>query len=169
MLDLLYIPALAAIDRLRGSQVGIGKTPEAIVYGLLVSLLLFGYSDWGYHGIFAILFLAGSSLGWGMPIGWLISGVKSGNYEWWQVGILKESPHLAVIVRGYLWALPTAIMLPLTDAVIPFLIVMPLAFYLAALISHYTVKKGIKYAWEAHECLRGGLLAIGIILMKTLQ
>lgn len=167
--ELFCIPAFAIMDRMRGSQVGIGKTPEALIYGALVSLLLFGYSELYLNGLFAILFLAGSSLGWGQPIGWLISGKKSGNYEAWQIGGLQDSAHLAVIVRGYLWVLPTLPLVFIDIRVSYFAAAMPIAFYAAALISHYTVKAGIKYAWEAHECIRGGLLAILILLLKALS
>ncbi len=169
MIELLYIPALAFIDRLRGSQDGIGKTPETLIYGLLVATLLFGYSEWGLSILFAILFLAGASIGWGQPIGWLISGKKSGNYEWWQIGILRDNPHLAVYCRGLLWTIPVLPLIAFDIRVSYFAAAMPMAFYAAALISHYTVKRGMKYAWEAHECIRGGLLATMIMGLKWLN
>lgn len=170
--DLIYIPILGFMDRLRGSSFGIGKTPEAFIYGLFVSGLLFGIPQNYHSGIvnisFALLFLAGSSLGWGQPIGWMISGNKTGKYESWQKGILEDNVHLAVLTRGLIWGLPSLILLYWTKDVIPFAVSIPISFYLAAFISKFLVKKEIKYAWEFHEVLRGILLGSGIILIKEL-
>jgi hypothetical protein len=169
MMELAAIPILAALDRLRGSDVGIGKTPEALLYGLTTALLLFGIEPWqpGIVAAFLVLFWAGSAPGWGQPIGWLIDGRKSGEYEFWQKGPLQNYVHLAVIVRGLIWALPVAPLYYLDHRVIAFLIAMPLAFYGAALIAKALLKWTI-HAWEAHEWIRGALLGLIIILTRLL-
>ncbi len=53
--DLIYIPLLGIMNRLRGSSFGIGKTPEAFLYGFLTSGLLFGF-QWNIDLIINIIF-----------------------------------------------------------------------------------------------------------------
>lgn len=169
IVSLIVFPIIfACMDRLRGSSFGIGKTPEALMYGSVVSLLLIGYADPWFNLAFSILFLAGSSLGWGQPIGWLISGNKTGNYENWQKGILQDNPHLAVIVRGLIWGLCPVILVYWKFDIITFVIAMPIAFYLAAITSKIILSKGHIIAWELHEYLRGFYLGIFIIGLKYL-
>jgi len=167
MLDYIFPFIFAGLDRLRGSSFGIGKTPEALIYGGFVSVLILGYHDAWYNLAFAILFLEGSSLGWGQPIGWLISGNKTGNYENWQKGILQDNPHLAVIARGLIWGSAPIFLIYWKLEILEFVISMPIAFYLAAITSKLILKKGYIIAWELHEYLRGFYLGILIILFKN--
>jgi len=56
-----------------------------------------------------VLFAIGESWGWGRPLGELIVGHSTADYEWYQKGILKK-PIPALIVRGFLWGLPVSLL-----------------------------------------------------------
>jgi hypothetical protein len=174
-MDFQLVPTLAkiivcgALDRLRGSGIipG-GKTAFKVLYALFVFGLIEGHG-WPFLLSFSLGFVVGESIGWGEPLGAFIGSreLNEDRLEWWQIGPLAESPGLAVLFRGLLWGLCTlpACLFSLRSVLI-FIWAITLAFFLAALICRLWARHD-DYAWEAHEFVRGVLLAIFIFLGTT--
>lgn len=185
-IELFLILVGGLIDRVRGSGVvhfGIGKATDQLLYGWLFAILL-GY-PFSLETIFLTLaFVLGVSFGWANPTGGALrkdwdsmnpdnfEGARGNNYEWWQVGIMRRNPYVALTFRGFLWGLPIAIMgyligVPIASIAIPiYMIAMPLAVFLAAHTPHWY---GMN-TWEAQEKYRGWIsMAFVVILVNFID
>lgn len=170
-MEYLLILLSGVMDRVRGSGVvhfGIGKATDQLLYGWLFAAIL-GY-PFSLETIFLTLsFVLGVSFGWANPTGGALrkdwssmnpdnfEGARGNQYEWWQIGIMRTNPYIALIFRGLLWGLPIAVMgyiIGVNEALLAlpaFMIAMPLAVFIAAYTPHWYGEN----TWEAQEFYRG--------------
>jgi hypothetical protein len=103
------------LDRLRGDTFDLmntSKTVEALLYGLCVAICFQSGLWWAYI-TFPVLWLAGASPGWGIPLGCAVTkqDMRLSN-EWhnWQIGILRKNVWLALAFRGLIWGVPPSLL-----------------------------------------------------------
>ncbi len=110
--------------------------------------------------LFMLALLAGSSAGWGEPLGALIERqeMDDARLERWQrmilPGLLRRSAVAALIVRGAIWGAPF-LPLALFD---PALLAVPVAFLVAVPVAPYLFRD-----WEIQEFARGCIAGIIIV------
>jgi hypothetical protein len=177
MEQLLAVPLCAFLDRLRGDSRGFGGFAEAATMGLILSLLIAPLSWWSLA--IAMAWAIGASTGWGTPLSAAIKQEPMGpKFEWWQVGILKRSTYLALTVRGLMWGLPSLLLIAYLPNVwvltLGMGIAFPLSCYLSTLTPTYSFEsskwnfKGwCPNRWKLAEWLRGGLVALIVIILVT--
>lgn len=161
MIETLAILAMGILDRWRGDSDDIGsKLVEKLLYGVAVCVAATGTVLTPLLPLFALAMLAGSSSGWGEPLGALIERrpMDSNNLERWQrvilPGLLSRSAIAALIVRGAIWGAP---FLPLVwfD---PALWVVPVAFLVSVPVAPYLFRD-----WEIQEFARGCIAGLIIV------
>lgn len=167
MIDQAYIFALISVlsagclDRWRGDEDNIGsKLIEKLLYGSAVCVAATGTPFTPLLPLFMLAMLAGSSSGWGEPLGALIERrpMDTNNMERWQrmilPGLLRRSAVAALIVRGAIWGAP---FLPLAW-LDPDLIRVFVAFLVAVPVAPYLFRD-----WEIQEFARGCIAGIIIV------
>lgn len=141
---------LGWLDRLRGS--GMCKYCHflgMLGMGLITSLLLDAHGWTAAYVVAAVT--VGASFGWGNPLGAAFDERPMGtNYEWWQVGPMRECTFLALIVRGALWGLPLA---PVSWWAV-------LAFAIPFFVTPYLVRND----WALMEFTRGAFIGSLLLL-----
>lgn len=160
----VFIPLVAALDRLRGSGL-VPKSLAQIVYGLVVGLFL--SFDYKFFLPFTALFVAGVSPGWGQPLGAYLGSrpPEPEKKEKWQFGSLPTKPFLSVVVRGLIWALPPMLLVFWFSFVWIFSLSILIAFVLAAAVTRDLIKSSNKW-WDRHEIIRGALLGVFCVIFK---
>ena len=121
--------------------------------------------------------LLGSAPGWGEPLGAYIVDrpqVKA-RLEWWQIGPLKTDITLSLLVRGFIWGLPIALVLSLFGYFLAGGTVL-LAYTASMLAAPWFISR--KYylrsawdstkQWQMQEWLRGGLVMLIVVLVVVL-
>lgn len=166
---LLLTYACGLIDRVRGDgavDVFYSKGVEQVIYGLFVGVIL-GLHSW-YVLMFALLWAAGCSFGWGTVLGAYFKGTQMGpKYEFWQVGLLRTNVTVALMARGLMWG---ACILPFgyfDPEVILLSFAMVGIFPLGCWLGKHCPFSGLT-PWKAQEFYRGWLvgltaLALGLI------
>lgn len=163
MIDLCAILAMAVLDRWRGDTDNIGsRLLEKLLYGAAAHVAVYGVELTPLLPLFMLAMLAGSSTGWGEPLGALLDRrpMSPDKFEWWQRWVLPDllcrNAVAAMIVRGLIWAAPF-LPLALIDAD---LLAVPLAFAIAVPVAPYLFRD-----WEIQEFARGGLAGLIIVSM----
>lgn len=161
MIELFAILAMAILDRWRGDGDNIGsRLVEKLLYGAATCVAATGTLLTPLLPLFMLAMLAGSSTGWGEPLGALINRrpMNPAKLERWQPwilpGLLRRSAIAAMIMRGLIWAAPF-LPLVLIDAD---LIAVPLAFAVAVPVAPYLFRD-----WEIQEFARGGIAGLIIV------
>lgn len=163
MIELLAIICMGSMDRWRGDADDIGsRLLEKLLYGAATCAAATGTLLTPLLPLFLFAMLAGSSSGWGEPLGALIERreMDPSKLERWQhvilPGLLRRSPIAAMIVRGAIWGAP---FLPLAwfD---PVLLAVPLAFMVAVPVAPYLFRD-----WEIQEFARGGIAGMIIVYL----
>lgn len=159
MLDIIYVAAMGFLDRIRGDKFLGNKTLKTLLYAWTVTALL-GISFTYMTIPFILAFWLGASIGWGEPYGATIDGrkMRHDRYEWWQVGPIKRSVRLAIIVRGLLWGLPISVLGVL--AANPMIILAGVAYILAFPIALFTTRD-----WEKSEWVRGWIAGAFLLVV----
>lgn len=164
MIELAAIIGMGIMDRWRGDRDDIvSKLIEKLLYGVAVCLAATGTLFTPLLPLFMLALLAGSSSGWGEPLGALIERreMDDARLERWQrmilPGLLRRSAISALIVRGAIWGAPF-LPLALFD---PALLAVPVAFLVAVPVAPYLFRD-----WEIQEFVRG-TMAGAIILWLT--
>lgn len=160
------------IDRMRGDPRDIiSRTFEKLLYGLAAGFLCVGLSP-VVLAAFAAFFMLGSSPGWGEPIGSALFNHKmhKQKLEWWQVGPLATNTHLALAVRGLIWALPCLPLAYWNLGALAVLAMVP-AFAFSPYISRaINDRRYIKDLWAFNEIVRGLMFgAIAACLSLAIQ
>lgn len=165
MTELFAVLLMAALDRWRGDGDDIvNRLIEKLLYGAATCAAATGTLLTPLLPLFMLAMLAGSSKGWGEPLGALIKrrDMDPAKLEGWQTwilpGLLRRSPIAAMIVRGLIWAVPF-LPLALIDAD---LLAVPLAFAIAVPVAPYLFRD-----WEIQEFARGGIAGLIIIHLTT--
>jgi len=155
------IVLMGILDRWRGDRDDLGsKLIEKLLYGSAVCVAATGTPFTPLLPLFILAMLAGSSSGWGEPLGALIERreMDDARLERWQrmilPGLLRRSAVAALIVRGAIWGAP---FLPLAwfD---PELIRVFVAFLVAVPVAPYLFRD-----WEIQEFARGCIAGIIIV------
>lgn len=173
---LLLIPAMAWLDRQRGTSKDlisglypglpghrsqgelIPKWLALAGLGLCVAFLTGHYWDWQAI-VIALAVAIGYSTGWGHPLGTVLGGLPNKRYEWWQRGILRDRPWLAIAVRGtFIGVLSLAAFDIIASIKIFF--AFTVAFPLAPFLVTKAFKKSGDEAWAEQEYWRGGIAAL---------
>jgi len=135
-----------------------------LLYGGVVSIMVGATGVWIAAGIVA--FRIGESSGWGTPLGMALNGTaRTGEFEWWQVGVLRDSPYAALAVRGAMWGLPMAALAHWVSPVLWYMpavyaVAMPAAVYVASLKLTSRVEP-----WAVQEFLRGWLVGAALLAL----
>lgn len=154
------------LDRLRGDAKHIlgYRVFDKIALGYVMAVLAGFPFDPVVTPSIILAMTLGMSFGWGCPLGHALNGYYDGcEYEWWQKGILKKKPYLALSVRGMLWGLPVAAVglvlnIPvLFSFILAYAIAMPLAAKVAVMMDKGT-------SWEMQELYRGHMAALVVYL-----
>ena len=158
LLLLLLIPLLAFFDRQRGADKKTEIIPKIVALaglGICVSLLVGHWLDWQAL-VIAVTVAVGYTFGLGHPVGMALTGKDIGEYESWQVGILRSNPWLALAVRG---AFIGVCSLAAIDylAALKITLAFAVAFPLAPWIATRVFKRTGTDAWSLQETIRGGL------------
>lgn len=161
LLESIALGLSGYLDRLRGDAKHIFgyRIFDKIALGYVMAVLAGFPFDSVVTPSIILAMMAGMSFGWGCPLGQAIRGYYDGcGYEWWQKGILKKKPYLALSVRGILWGLPVAavgllLSIPeLYSFILAYAVAMPLSVKLAIMVDR---TKG----WELQEWFRGYMAA----------
>ena len=175
LLKIVLVMANAFGDRLRGGlwhkPLGISNTlyGSVIFTGCLV--LLLGLSP--LEGSVVLLAsLLGSAPGWGEPLGSYILDRPQveERLEWWQVGPLKTNITLSLLVRGFIWGLPIALVLSSFEYYLAGGTVL-LAYTVSMLAAPWFISRKYYYRsawdattkWQMQEWLRGGLVMLALV------
>ena len=169
MLIIKILCALTAgvMDRLRGDHKDfVNKTVETLIYGALVAIC-FGVQNELLILAFAGLWLAGAAPGWGEPISAALEDrpMNSTDLERWQLGILKRNTLMALMLRGFIWGFPAALLGyvdPRLFGAVAMTLVFPAAIYLSKVIRFRI------HPWEVQEYLRGWIMASVAIVIGLL-
>lgn len=144
----------AGADRLRGTD----KLPALaakVIYAVLAASVVCTVAD-GYWVIwFVVTFVAGSSYGWGRPLGLTLGGQNNPEPERWQKGFLLDTRY-ALVARGLMWLTPVLPLFFITGnvmyAIAP--VVMTVAFVVSPYLANLLPEKG---RWASMEMIRGAL------------
>jgi hypothetical protein len=169
----LLVVLCMIMDRYRGDKEHIfhSRAVEKIIYGLAIGTLL-GIQNLYLIGAFSLLWLVGSSPGWGTCIGAHLRNIEmEEDNEWWQFGIFNTNVRLACALRGFIWG---ACALPLAyfDTLFYFV---PVVTTIGFLVALELVRKNLQIVsnknndvWAQQEYFRGFLFAIGAIIINLL-
>lgn len=158
---LLLIPAMAWLDRQRGMAKDVERITKIVALvglGFAASVLVGHYWDWRALVLTAAV-ACGYAIGWGHPLGTVLGGKKNSSYEWWEVGILRDDPWLALAIRGSFISILSLLAFDGIASIklfIAFTVAFPLAPYLATRV----FRKGRIEGWALQEYIRGGLAAL---------
>ena len=166
----LLIILCSLLDRYRGDKIHIAysRTVEKLLYGLAIATLA-GLQL--YVAIpFSILWAVGSSMGWGTPIGaYFAKTDMTPEYESWQFGVFKRNTTLALLLRGFIWALPTAPLAYFNLSILYFLPLCSIGFLLALFLVRVKVKIVSNVdRWAQQEYIRGLIYGIGAFLISLI-
>lgn len=164
-LILLLIPAMAWLDRQRGSDFTteiIPKNVALIGLGVCVSILTGHYWDWRAPVLVASVAIGYNVLGWGNPVGRACGVRDDGKYEDWQVGVLRRNVWLALAVRGAFIGLCSLVALDFTAA-LKIAIAFAIAFPLAPLVATKIFKQRGNAAWALQEYVRGAIAGVLLV------
>lgn len=158
----------AGADRLRGMD----KLPALVVkilYGVVATAIVASPADGLWALAFLVVFVAGSSPGWGRPLGLALGGRNDPEYERWQVGFLRNDNRYALLARGLMWLLPAALLYFPTGnvmyAVAP--VTMTVAFVLAPYIAS-AVERHVPSRWAIMELSRGAIFGVLTSLVRVI-
>lgn len=169
---ILFMAAFGYWDKARGSNYyycgyKISKTIVGLIYaGLVASTVGFYIPISGIEwSIIWLGFFAGTTMGWGSPLGAVLGGhTNPDTKEWWQNNWLKHHPESSLVLRGLMWAL---CMLPLAWFNLPvfilFLLILPIAMWLSAKATYVNFKDIPVNTWEVTETTRGAMIAFGLV------
>lgn len=195
---LAFLAALAMplLDRMRGSDTGvINRTVCKYLMSFAVLLMLFGANVVNYwiYFWFIALYLVGSSIGWGAPVGAGLQQMTEEQYrklvevdkqkgllEWYVRGKLKGSWLSGLFMRGLLWGFLPAIPLAVYGwhaqalmLLFTYTLAMPFGVVAANIVEGTKVDEALKAVslsvteeadkWGNQEILRG--LFVGISLL----
>lgn len=166
---LLLIPLMAWFGRQQGTGKKFKKIPKAVALagiGVCVAALTGHYWGWTALAIAASV-AVGHAVGWGHPLGTVLGGVPNKNYEWWEVGVLRRKPWLALVARGALIGLCAMVVVTVDPrAALNITIAFAVAFPLAPFIVTRLQKLTGDTAWGKQEYWRDGMA--GLILWALL-
>jgi hypothetical protein len=174
----IFAVGCAGLNRLRGSTV-LPALLGKLLYGIWVgSYFVASVSDaplatdlWQTL-VFAALWAAGASPGWGNPMGRALLynhkyPIKHSAPERWQVGILRDNVPLALAARGAMWGAAVAPMAYWLGW--PILLLTPIMAVALTAAPYISAKIFVPQArWAPMEVIKGalfGLLAGPIVLI----
>lgn len=152
-MSILYTLSLGFSDRLRGSGwFKYSHTIGLLLMGVIIALML-KVSLWPLVYTVAAVTLGGS-VGWGNPLGAAYDGREMGtDYEWWQVGVLRNSTLASVAFRGLMWGI----------LLTPVSLIASGAIFLSFIIAPY-LARATRMSWGWMEFTRGLLMGLMITI-----
>ena len=179
MVDLIAIPIMAILDRLRGSGrfEGFIRVLFKAGMGAVAAYLLYDHDNLPLNLIVITGFGLGISIAYGSPWGSALMGIpmREDDLEDWQKGkLLETNENVALIYRGFLTVVPIFALLIAYNfyayfasevmlwnhGLLQLTLACMIAFVTAPNASHLLLRWNTKYdPWAIAELIRGGLIA----------
>ena len=186
ILKLILVPLHSWLDRQRGTPRDTEIITKAMALAAMVfcQLILLGVHDWSVVTV-GIVVWTGYVIGWGEPVGHIITGRHAGDYEWWQfLPVLRDNPIAALAFRGalvlplavalniFLWAInfvyPVVALMIGAAVIVKLTVAYAIAFPLAPwLVLKYRKARGDQ-AWVEQEYVRGFMIAAMLLAASPL-